>query len=70
MAADGFGAGEIRGIRGDAVAGQGASARVQNEKGEMCSRTLARNKYSTPNSRGGGLGLNPHPHKPRVGHPA
>ena len=48
MAAEGFGAGEIRGIRGDAAAGQGASARVQNEKGEKCSRTLAWAKYSTP----------------------
>jgi hypothetical protein len=41
MAAEEFGAGEIREIRGDAVAGQTASGRLQNEKGEMCSRTLA-----------------------------
>lgn len=50
MAAEEFGVGEIREMRGDAQAGK-ARQRGKNEKGEMCSRTLAQGKYSTSKIR-------------------
>jgi len=56
MATEEFGAGEIRGIRGDAVAGQGASARVRMKMKKARSAVALSPEQSIAHQTAAGVG--------------